>query len=87
MRLVEDPPHRQLLVLGYPDMACAADDVPSALGFEPVACEGLDSRIVDVVRGRGGSIPDLPEGRGWLLQDHGKDNSGAAAATLEGGLS
>ena len=68
VRLVRDPPHRQLLVLGYPSMAVAADNVPAILAFGPTACEGLDSRIVDVVRGRAGArIPELPAGQGWLF--------------------
>ncbi|MEO6605171.1 MAG: FAD-binding oxidoreductase, partial [Aeromicrobium sp.] len=67
VRLVEDPAHRLMLVLGYGSMAEAADDVPALLGFEPTACEGLDSRIVNVVRDNGGTVPELPRGQGWLF--------------------
>ncbi|MDR7087801.1 FAD/FMN-containing dehydrogenase/Fe-S oxidoreductase [Aeromicrobium panaciterrae] len=67
VRLVEDPAHRLMLVLGYGSMAEAADDVPALLDFSPTACEGLDSRIVNVVRDNGGSVPDLPRGQGWLF--------------------
>ena len=69
VRLVRDPAHRQLLLLGYASMADAADHVPALLAFEPTACEGLDSRIVDVVRAKRGNsgVPDLPEGKGWLF--------------------
>ncbi|MGZ8718978.1 MAG: FAD-binding oxidoreductase, partial [Aeromicrobium sp.] len=69
VRLVKDPANRRLLVLGYATMADAADNVPALLGFAPTACEGLDSRIVDVVRARHGNsaVPDLPEGKGWLF--------------------
>jgi Fe-S oxidoreductase len=56
-------------VLGYPDMATAADDVPPLLAHGLVACEGLGSRIVDVVRAHGHSVPDLPSGGGWLLAE------------------
>ncbi|WP_435746705.1 FAD-binding oxidoreductase, partial [Nocardioides sp. SYSU DS0663] len=66
VRLVEETP-RQLLVLGYPSMVEAADAVPAILAAcgRPVdaaagvgrgglvACEGLDARIVDLVRARG----------------------------------
>ncbi len=71
VRLVPDPPHRVLTVLGYPDMAAAADAVPSILPCQPVTCEGLDSRIVDVVRARRGTaaVPDLPRGSGWLFAE------------------
>lgn len=70
VRLVADPAYRALVVLGYPDMATAADAVPDLLSHPLVACEGLDSRLVDVVRGRPGArIPDLPEGAGWLMTE------------------
>jgi FAD/FMN-containing dehydrogenase/Fe-S oxidoreductase len=68
VRLVEDAPHRALAVLGYPTMFDAADSVPSLLHHRLVACEGLDARIVDVVRGRG-AVPDLPRGAGWLFAE------------------
>ena len=83
VRLVPDEPVRQMLVLGYPSMVEAADAVPAILaaartpggpdahgspsGSPLVACEGLDARIVDLVRGRGSSVPDLPRGGGWLF--------------------
>ncbi|MBL8931147.1 MAG: FAD-binding protein [Kineosporiaceae bacterium] len=72
VRLVEAPAHTVLVVLGYPDMAGAADAVPALLDLRPVAVEGLDARIVDVVRAQrsahgGGPIPELPTGTGWLM--------------------
>jgi len=63
VRLVADPAHRVLAVLGFPSMAEAADAVPGLLSHAPVACEGLDHRIVDLVS----SAPALPRGQGWLL--------------------
>jgi len=69
VRLVEDAPVRMLAVLGYADMFDAADAVPGLLRHPLVACEGLDSRIVDVVRARGTAIPDLPRGAGWLFAE------------------
>ncbi len=68
VRLVEDEPFRALAVLGYPSMFEAADAVPGLLHHPLVACEGLDSRIVDVVR-RKGAVPDLPRGAGWLFAE------------------
>ncbi len=73
--VVEEP--RLLVALGYSSMIDAADAVPgllavdeqarlSAAGARLVACEGLDSRIVDLVRARG-SVPELPPGSGFLL--------------------
>lgn len=67
--LVPDPPETVLVVLGYPDMASAADAVPALLPHGATAMEGLDARIVDVVRARrgAGAVPSLPEGAGWLF--------------------
>ena len=72
VELVPDDRDRHLLVLGYPSMAEAADAVPAVLSTgsdtaRVVACEGLDSRIVDLVRARGRAVPDLPGGSGWLF--------------------
>nr|WP_245865246.1 FAD-binding and (Fe-S)-binding domain-containing protein [Prauserella marina] len=78
VRLVRDPAHRVLVALGYPDLAAAAEATAHVLPFRPLACEGIDSRIVGVVRERKGpgAVPSLPEGRGWLLIELGGDEPG-----------
>ena len=69
VRLVRDAPFKIMIALGYPSMAEAADAVPEILPYRPTAAEGLDSRMVDVVRRRQGtgSVPTLPRGAGWML--------------------
>ena len=69
VRLVDAPRATALAVLGYPDMAAAAEAVPALLPHLPVALEGLDSRMVDVFRERRGwpAVPELPRGGGWLF--------------------
>ncbi len=70
VRLVDDTADRLLVVLGYPSMVEAADAVPALLAATDgamVACEGLDARIVDLVRARGSAVPELPQGAGWLF--------------------
>ena len=79
VRLVEDPPARALAVLGYASMADAADAVPTLLGHDLIACEGLDSRIADLVVGR----PDLPAGQGWLFAEVGGADPAEAIARAE----
>ncbi len=79
---------RDLLVLGYPSMVEAADAVPAILGaVEPgsrlVACEGLDARIIDLVQARGGAVPELPRGSGWLFVEMaGSERAGALSAVV-----
>ncbi|WP_104176577.1 FAD-binding and (Fe-S)-binding domain-containing protein [Cryobacterium sp. Y50] len=69
VRLVADAPHKTMVVLGFDDLGSAGDAVMSVLPFSPTACEGLDSRIVDVVRSRKGpsAVPPLPSGNAWLF--------------------
>ncbi|WP_306819967.1 FAD-binding and (Fe-S)-binding domain-containing protein [Streptomyces sp. DSM 40750] len=72
VRLVDDRVERRMLVLGYPTMADAADAVPTLLAAAPgrlIACEGMDSRIVGLVREKGSPVPDLPRGSGWLFAE------------------
>lgn len=44
-----------------------AIDTASSDAVALVAVEGMDERIVDVVRARRGAVPPLPRGRAWLL--------------------
>jgi FAD/FMN-containing dehydrogenase/Fe-S oxidoreductase len=82
VRLVDAPPATALAVLGYPDMPAAADAVPGLLPHQPVALEGLDSRLVEVVRTRRGpdAVPDLPRGGGWLFAETAGDSLDEAVA-------
>ncbi|MFJ6386404.1 FAD-binding and (Fe-S)-binding domain-containing protein [Streptomyces sp. NPDC091972] len=78
--LVPRAPAPALAVLGYRDMAAAADDVPQLLPFEPLALEGLDAQLVDVVRRAhgGAGVPTLPAGGGWLIAEVGGAGSAEA---------
>nr|WP_225224892.1 FAD-binding and (Fe-S)-binding domain-containing protein [Cellulomonas sp. JH27-2] len=80
VRLVPIAAAPVLVVLGYPDMPTAADAVPALLAHAPLAIEGMDSRLVDVVRRvRGASaVPDLPPGAGWLMVEMGGETLDAA---------
>jgi len=78
--LVDVPSSPVLVVLGYADMASAGDAVPAVLAHGPLAVEGLDARLVDVVRRHRGSaqVPELPSGAGWLLVEVGGANDAEA---------
>ena len=73
VRLVPLPEAPVLAALGYRSMIDAADDVPALLAHSPLAVEGMDRRLVDVVRAHKGpgTVPALPEGDGWLLVEVG----------------
>jgi len=75
-KLVQSPAHRVLLVQGYPDIYAAGDAVPQVLAAGPIACEGLDEKIIGGLRERGLKLEDiklLPEGRAWLMIEFGGD--------------
>jgi FAD/FMN-containing dehydrogenase/Fe-S oxidoreductase len=73
VRLVEQARFTALAVLAYPDMPSAADAVPALLPLGPLALEGMDARLVQVLRSRRGpaAVPDLPAGGGWLFVETG----------------
>jgi FAD/FMN-containing dehydrogenase/Fe-S oxidoreductase len=77
VKLVPRAPAPALAVLGYGDMATAADDVPNLLPLHPLALEGLDAQLVGVVRRAHGSasVPTLPAGGGWLIAEVGGADS------------
>jgi FAD/FMN-containing dehydrogenase/Fe-S oxidoreductase len=79
VRLVRDPGHRVLVVLGYAGMAEAADDVPAVLPHDPVTCEGMDERLARVVA----SMPEMPRGSGWLLVEVAGDEPREVRARAE----
>ncbi len=85
VRLVPAPKAYALAVLGYPDMISAADAVPAVLRHAPLALEGLDSRLVDVVRRRKGParVPELPAGNAWLMVQAGGGSPAEAVALAE----
>jgi FAD/FMN-containing dehydrogenase/Fe-S oxidoreductase len=83
VRLVESPKAVALAVLGYRDMPAAADAVLELLPHKPVAIEGMDALLVNVVRSRRGAsaVPDLPRGEGWLfVETAGQTEAEARAA-------
>ncbi|MGO1385209.1 MAG: FAD-binding and (Fe-S)-binding domain-containing protein [Arachnia sp.] len=69
VNLAPDAPERIMVALGYPSMADAGDDISNLLPYKPVACEGLDRRIVDVVIAKRGpdAVGVLPAGDGWMF--------------------
>jgi len=73
-RLVDSPPVRVLVVLGYDDMCIAGDRTPYILEHDPVALEGLDMMIIEDLGKKGLLSEDialLPGGAGWLMVEIG----------------
>jgi FAD/FMN-containing dehydrogenase/Fe-S oxidoreductase len=75
--LIPDPRARSLLVLGYPDVYAAADDVPAIMEHEPIGLEGIDDVLAADMREKGVHTDELgmmPRGRAWLLVEFGGDS-------------
>src|SRR5262245_55635869 len=84
VRLVESPPVRNLLALGFSDIATAGDFVPEILQFKPLALEGLDDRLIDAMKKKQlltKNVSLLPPGNGWLLVEFGGQNEPEANAS------
>ncbi|GAA2400472.1 FAD-binding and (Fe-S)-binding domain-containing protein [Actinomadura vinacea] len=69
VNLIVDTPVRMMVVLGFPDIVAAGEAAPAVVAHRPTSCEGLDSRLLDVLRARRGTAatPSLPMGRAWLF--------------------
>lgn len=83
VRLVQSPPCRVVLVLGFADIYVAADAVPEYQRFAPIAIEGLDRAIIRGLQARGlaqAEIDLLPEGDAWVMVEFGADTLEQATA-------
>jgi FAD/FMN-containing dehydrogenase/Fe-S oxidoreductase len=73
-RLVESPPERVLVVLGYPGVYQCADHVAEIMEHKPIGLEGFDDLLVTYTRNKGinsEGLALLPDGSGWLMVEFG----------------
>jgi FAD/FMN-containing dehydrogenase/Fe-S oxidoreductase len=77
LNLVPNPLARSLLVLGYPDVYAAANDIMDILPLKPTGLEGMDHLLFQWTKKRGGKSADLslmPPGQGFLMVEFGGDS-------------
>jgi FAD/FMN-containing dehydrogenase/Fe-S oxidoreductase len=92
VKLVVDAPVRVVVVLGFDDIVAAGEASPAVVAHGPTSCEGLDSRLLSVLRARRGegAVPPLPQGRAWLFVELAGDDRaevlGRAEALAAAGL-
>ncbi|MFO7893019.1 MAG: FAD-binding and (Fe-S)-binding domain-containing protein [Longimicrobiales bacterium] len=87
VRLIPRLEARALLVLGYPDVFEAADQVPRIMAHRPVAFEGIDQRLTEFMRRKGlhvEHLEHLPDGAGWLLVEFGAGTAAEAEEQARG---
>ncbi|WP_030146407.1 FAD-binding and (Fe-S)-binding domain-containing protein [Terrabacter tumescens] len=82
VKLVVDAPVRVVVVLGFRDIVSAGQAAPAVVAHGPTSCEGLDSRLIDVLRARRGpdAIPPLPRGQAWLFVEFAGEDLGEVTA-------
>jgi FAD/FMN-containing dehydrogenase/Fe-S oxidoreductase len=86
-RLVESPPERVLLIVGYPDIYQCADHVPEIMEHRPIGLEGFDDLLVGYTRRKGinsEGLALLPEGGGWLMVEFGASTQREAESQARG---
>jgi FAD/FMN-containing dehydrogenase/Fe-S oxidoreductase len=92
LRLVQSPPFRTLVGIGFPDVFIAADNVLEVLKHPVIGLEGMDDLLCESLRQKGKMLGDLdllPAGRGFLLAEFGGDTQPEAdlrAQTLASAL-
>jgi FAD/FMN-containing dehydrogenase/Fe-S oxidoreductase len=82
-RLVQSPPARVLLVIGWPDIYICADYIPQIMEHRPIGLEGIDDIMVNASRRKGVNLEGLallPEGAGWLMVEFGANTADEAEA-------
>ena len=89
VRLLHSPPHRSLVVAGYPGHSESADDVLALLDAGCIGLEGIDAELLSDMRLHREHLQDLellPEGHAFLLVEFGGESpaeaeDGAATST------
>ena len=87
VRLVEWPPARALVVLGYPDQFRAADHVMEILEHQPIGLEAVDSTVTENLKKLRFNLDAFalyPEGGAWLLAEFGGETGEEAAERARG---
>jgi FAD/FMN-containing dehydrogenase/Fe-S oxidoreductase len=82
VRLIHSPPHRALLVIGYPDPYSAGDHVPELMAHNPTGLEAFHVHVLENMRHKHKPAPGehlLPRGNTWLLAEFGGETAGDAA--------
>ncbi|MDH2416017.1 FAD-binding and (Fe-S)-binding domain-containing protein [Nocardioides sp. CER19] len=83
LKLVPRVKERTLVVLGFPDIAKAADAVPAIVEHGPIALEGVDHYLIHDEQMKGMNkqgVHELPKGSGFLMVQFGGDTSAEADA-------
>ena len=73
-RLIDSPPHRAILVIGYPDLFRAGDNAAPIRKYGPIGLESLQAHVIENMKRKGKAVPGaklLPQGDTWLIVEFG----------------
>jgi FAD/FMN-containing dehydrogenase len=89
VRLLDSPPHRALLVVGFPDIFLAGDHSALIRSYGCIGLEGFEQHVIENMT-RKGNPPQgaklLPEGGAWLLAEFGGETRDEAWDKAYGAL-
>jgi FAD/FMN-containing dehydrogenase/Fe-S oxidoreductase len=74
LKLVPQPPHRALVVVGYSDIFSVGAHLPEILENRPMACEAIDHLLFEdeqQLRIHPDALSQMPPGRAWVLVEFG----------------
>ncbi len=86
LKLTPNVKHRTLAVIGFKDIAVAADHVPAIMEHRPIALEGIDHQLFIDERQEHmhtHELSQLPKGKAWLLVEFGADDRQQADARAQ----
>jgi FAD/FMN-containing dehydrogenase/Fe-S oxidoreductase len=86
LRLLPEPRERVMVLMPFPDIAAAADVVPTVNKYGPIALEGIDGTLVRYEGEehlRPAALKLLPPAGAWLMADFGADTTQEAKAVIE----
>jgi len=86
VRLMHSPPHRALLVIGYPDLFAAGDHAAPIREHGPIGLEAFQAHVIENMKRKGKAAPGaalLPEGDTWLIVEFGGESCDEARGRAE----
>ncbi len=89
VKLVHNPPHRALIVIGYPDVFTAGDHAAPLRDLGPIGLEVFHHKVIDNEKRKGAEVKGvdlLPHGDTWVLVEFGGDSKQEATARAKKAL-
>jgi FAD/FMN-containing dehydrogenase/Fe-S oxidoreductase len=87
LRMVDSPPARSLVLVGFEDIYAAAAQMVAAREHKPIALEGFDEVLIDDNKKLGihtEELQMLPSGKGWMLAEFAAETKQASDAMAMG---